>query len=76
LQRLHIFIGEFGHASLYPGKAAAFSHFVLPAILIGEAVFVQTRQLRSDISNGYFPRATLPVVFPTMQAASRKELAF
>ena len=54
MQHLHIFIDEFGNASLDLDQADAYSHFVLTAVLIDETRLAQARDLRSDISIRYF----------------------
>lgn len=54
MQHLHIYLDEFGNASLDLNKAHSFSHFVLTAVLIEEAKHVQARELRADISRRYF----------------------
>ncbi|PIQ21825.1 MAG: hypothetical protein COW65_06760, partial [Cytophagales bacterium CG18_big_fil_WC_8_21_14_2_50_42_9] len=54
MQHLHIYLDEFGNASLNLNKAHSFSHFVLTAVLIDEAKLDQARDLRLEISRRYF----------------------
>ncbi|KAA5539119.1 DUF3800 domain-containing protein [Adhaeribacter rhizoryzae] len=54
MQHLHLFVAEFGNASLNQQPAGSFSHYVLTAVLIEEAKLMQARELQADISQRFF----------------------
>ncbi|MBF8965455.1 DUF3800 domain-containing protein [Pontibacter sp. FD36] len=54
MQHVHIFLDEFGNASLNLDKAGTFSHFVMTAVLLDETKLEQARLLRDTISQRFF----------------------
>ncbi len=58
-EKVHIFFDEFGNTHLDTEKEGSFSHFVYCAFLIKESDLEKARDIRKQISTGYFQGADI-----------------